>query len=37
MTTLRAAAASITAIKSMAEAPLTVKFLQEHYSKSVVT
>lgn len=34
MTTLRAAAASAAAIKSMAEAPLTVKSLQEHHAKA---
>lgn len=32
MTTLRAAAASVSAIKSMAEAPLTVKSLQEYHA-----
>jgi carbamoyl-phosphate synthase large subunit len=37
MTTLRAAAASASAIKSIAEAPLTVKSLQEHHAEGVVT
>ena len=32
MTTLRAAAASISAIKSLAKSPLTVKSLQEHHA-----
>jgi carbamoyl-phosphate synthase large subunit len=32
MTTLRAAAASVSAIKSIAHSPLTVKSLQEHHS-----
>jgi len=34
MTTLRAAAASVAAIKSIAKSPLTVKSLQEHHAKA---